>query len=410
MEENNKVNINKGKIITNTITATLTIVLSCILIVAIAIVAIPIIKDETSSIATSPEMANNIKRIQEAMNKIQKNYIDDVNADDIVDGAIAGMAAATGDPYTRYMSEEEYQEMMKSSNEEYCGIGVHITFDKDSSGIILLGIMPDSPAIKEGLKAGDIITKVSDKVVTKDNYSECVDALKGEEGSTVTLQIKRGEDLLNKTLTRKKMTANNIESEILQNNIGYIKIWSFDNNVYTQFKKEYENLLSKNITGLVIDVRNNPGGLVTDTVNIAKLLLPECDLLKLVYKDGAQKVYKCDGKNEIKIPLAVLVNSRSASASEILASAVKDSGKGCIIGNKTYGKGIVQVIEKLNDRGALSITSSKYYTASGIEIHKNGIEPNIIVDLPKDVENDNVIAREKDTQLKKAIEYINNKK
>ena len=176
-----------------------------------------------------------------------------------------------------------------------------------------------------------------------------------------------------------------------------------------KFKTEYDKLMAKNISGLIIDVRNNPGGLVTDTVSILKEMLPKCDIVKLVYKDESERVYKCDGKNKINIPVAVLVNSSSASASEILASAIKDSQIGVLIGTKTYGKGIVQEVQQLDGKGALSITVAKYYTASGVEIHKNGIEPNITVELPKEYEKSNNVPRDKDTQLKKALEYLREK-
>ena len=264
--------------------------------------------------------------------------------------------------------------MLNSGTETYGGLGIHITYDTKSEGIIILGIMPDAPALDADLKIGDVILSVDGTVVSQKSFYECVDKLKGEAGSEVKLIIKRDNDTLEKTVKREEIIPNNVESDIMDGNIGYIRIWSFDNNVYKQFKTEYEKLKSKNITGLVIDVRNNPGGLVSDTVSILKEMLPKCDIVKLVYKDESERVYKCDGKNQINIPVAVLVNSGSASASEILASAIKDSNTGVLIGTKTYGKGIVQEVQQLDGKGALSITVAKYYTASGVEIHKNGIE------------------------------------
>lgn len=404
-----KVNINKSKVLTNTITATLTIVLSFIIIVALSVIVVPILKNEGTSVNASPEMAQYLERIQDALAKVKNEYIDDVELEKLVQGAISGIASSTGDPYTRYMTEEEYQEMMTSSTQKYSGIGVHVTFDKDENAILILGTMPDSPALNAGIKAGDIILKVDDMEVKYETYYECIDKLKGVSGTSANLVIKRKDEIKNISVNRQDISPNNVESEILDGNIGYIKIWSFDNKIYSQFNEQYEKLMNSNIAGLVIDVRNNPGGLVKDTVDILELMLPKCDVLRLVYKNGNQKVYKCDGKNEINIPLAVLVNSRSASASEILSSAIKDSGKGVVIGEKTYGKGIVQTIEGLNGYGALSITTSKYYTPSGTEIHGNGIEPNIVVKLPEEVENDGVIDRQKDTQLQEAIKYIMSK-
>ncbi|MEG2310357.1 MAG: S41 family peptidase [Clostridia bacterium] len=407
--ENKDKKIDKSKLIADALTISLGIILAVVFLAALYVVIKPSFFDEKSSIKTTPEMSKNLSLIEEAINKVSNDYIDNVDKQKLIEGAISGVAAATGDPYTRYMPEDEYQKMLVSGSETYGGIGVHITYDKENNGIMVLGIMPNSPAFENDLKAGDIIKKVDDLVISMETYMEGVDSLKGEENTQVVISIVRNGEMFEKKITRKKIATNNIESKILDGNIGYIKIWSFDNEIYKQFSDAYNELKIKNISGLVIDVRNNPGGLVSDTVKIAQLLLPKCDILKLVYKDSTQKVYKCDGKNEIKIPLAVLANSRSASASEILASAIKDSNKGVIIGSKTYGKGIVQTIEPLGGNGALSITTSKYYTASGVEIHKNGIEPNILVELPEDVKFDMTIPQDKDTQLQKAIEYIKTK-
>ncbi len=405
-EKNKKIKLDMGKIITVSITTSLTIFLTVVLIGALVIVVMPILKEDTQGSLSASEPYLN--RIQYVLNEVSDKYVEDVDMDTLVEGAIKGITAATGDPYTRYISEEEYNEMQTSSVEPYSGIGVHLTFDSEAGGIEVLGIMPNSPATKADIKIGDIIIQVEDIVVTSETYQECVDAIKGEEGTSVKLVIKRDEDMIIETqVTRESIVANNVESEILDGNIGYIRIWQFDNGVYDQFKTEYDKLRSQNITGLILDVRNNPGGLVTDTLDIARLMLPKCELLKLVYKDGREKVYECDGKNEIDIPLAILVNSNSASASEILSGAIKDSGKGVVIGTQTYGKGIVQTIEPLGNEGALSITTSKYYTSSGVEIHGKGIEPNYIVELPEEVRNDLTIARDKDTQLNRAIEYIN---
>ncbi|MDD3303905.1 MAG: S41 family peptidase [Clostridia bacterium] len=410
MEEEKKIKIDKEKIINYTIIATLTLVISTVIIYCLVTVLKPVLEGENT--VSSAGNSDYIKRIEEALSKIEKNYIDidDVSMDELIDGAISGLANAAGDPYTHYVTEEEYNEMLTSGTEKYGGLGIHLTYDKETGGILIVGVMPNTPAYEAGIKAGDIIAKVGDKMVSLENYKECVDNMKGTVGESVHLTMLRGEEVIEKDIKRALITANNVESKVIEDNIGYIKILSFENNISEQFKTEYDKLMKNNISGLVIDIRNNPGGFVSETIKILDLLLPKGDVLKLVYKDGSQKVYKCSNDNQINIPLAIVANSRSASASEILAGAVKDSGKGAIIGNKTYGKGIVQEIQKLSVRGALSITVAKYYTASGIEIHKNGIEPNISVDLPKEVENETVIPLEKDTQIQKAIEYIHSKK
>lgn len=394
--------INKAVIIS------IIVVFSAIVIGAMTLVAMSLIKNTKTS--NGEDISKYMTRIEDAIKMVKSKYIDDIDTEKLVDGAVAGIAEATGDPYTRYMDEEEYSQMLNSGTETYGGLGIHITYDTKSEGIIILGIMPDAPALDADLKIGDVILSVDGTVVSQKSFYECVDKLKGEAGSEVKLIIKRDNDTLEKTVKREEIIPNNVESDIMDGNIGYIRIWSFDNNVYKQFKTEYEKLKSKNITGLVIDVRNNPGGLVSDTVSILKEMLPKCDIVKLVYKDESERVYKCDGKNQINIPVAVLVNSGSASASEILASAIKDSNTGVLIGTKTYGKGIVQEVQQLDGKGALSITVAKYYTASGVEIHKNGIEPNITVELPEGYQKSSSVPRDKDTQLIKAIEYINSKK
>ena len=394
--------INKAVIIS------IIVIFSAIVIGAMTLVAVSLIKNTKTS--NGEDISKYMTRIEDAIKMVKSKYIDDIDTEKLVDGAVAGIAEATGDPYTRYMDEEEYSQMLNSGTETYGGLGIHITYDTKSEGIIILGIMPDAPALDADLKIGDVILSVDGTVVSQKSFYECVDKLKGEAGSEVKLIIKRDNDTLEKTVKREEIIPNNVESDIMDGNIGYIRIWSFYNNVYKQFKTEYEKLKSKNITGLVIDVRNNPGGLVSDTVSILKEMLPKCDIVKLVYKDESERVYKCDGKNQINIPVAVLVNSGSASASEILASAIKDSNTGVLIGTKTYGKGIVQEVQQLDGKGALSITVAKYYTASGVEIHKNGIEPNITVELPEEYQKSSSVPRDKDTQLIKAIEYINSKK
>src|SRR5574344_1448569 len=390
----------------------ISIVIAILLCLAIVVALVLIIKSgiKSSNFNNNDEYSKSMTRIEDALKMIKSKYIEDTDTDKLVDGAISGMASATEDPYTRYMTEEEYQKMLTSSKETYGGLGIHISYDLNTQGIIIIGIMPNTPAVDADLKIGDIILKVGDAEVNSKTYVECVDKLKGDAGTEVTLVIKRDDETLIKTVKRADIMPNNVESEVMENDIGYIRIWEFDNNVYDQFKVEYDKLKAKNIKGLIIDVRNNPGGLVSDTISILKEMLPECDIVKLVYKDQSERVYKCDGKNKIQIPVSVLVNGNSASASEILASAIKDSGVGVLVGTKTFGKGIVQEVQQLDGNGALSITVAKYYTASGIEIHKNGIEPNIVVDTPEEYSKSITIPRNKDVQLQKAIEYIKSKK
>jgi carboxyl-terminal processing protease len=402
MENKEKIKLDKTKIITNTITGVSVIIISAVIIMSFMIVVKPILdKSELTGVN-----ASYMNRIRDALVNIYDNYVDNVDMETLVEGAISGIAKSTGDPYTRYVSEDEYNSMLTSGTEKYGGLGIHITYDENSKGIIVLSVMPGSPALAEGINSGDIIRQVGDTVVNVDNYYDCVDKIKGEENTKVALTIQRGEEVFTKEYTRKIVTANNIETKKLDNNVGYIKILAFENNIASQFKLEYDRLRAEKVSAIILDLRNNPGGLLNETVTIARSILPKGEIVKLVYKNKSDKVYTCDGTNEIDIPLMVLVNGNSASASEILAGAIKDSGKGILIGEKTYGKGIVQTIEDLDVKGALSVTTSKYYTSSGIEIHKNGIVPNVEVSLDEEYKNKYYVPENKDTQLQKALELL----
>lgn len=402
MEDKDKEKIDINRIITNTISGVLVIIISSIILVSLFTIAKPMLEDN-GKITNSAEYMD---KIEEAMVRIYSTYVDDIDMDVLVEGAISGMAKATEDPYTRYVSQDEYNEMLTSGTEKYGGLGIHITYDEKSQGIIVLSVMPGSPALEEGILTGDIIKKVADIAVNYDNYYECVDAIRGEENTKVNLTILRGEQVIVGDYTRKIVSVNNIETNKLDGNVGYIRILSFENNIASQFTKEYKKLRSENISALILDLRNNPGGLLNETVNIAKQILPKGEIVRLVYKDKEDRVYTSDGLNKIDIPLIVLVNENSASASEILAGAIKDAGVGKLVGVKTYGKGIVQSVESLTFQGALSITTSKYYTSSGIEIHKNGIMPDYEVKLDDEYKGKYYIPYEKDYQLQKAIELI----
>ena len=404
-EDNNKFNFKK--IISEAITGSIIVIICAIVLGAIFIVVSPNIQYKTKISKTEKNQVDNaLSKIEEALVRVYDEYIDEVSFDTLVEGAISGIASSTGDPYTRYMSQEEFDELLVEGDQEYVGIGTHLIYDTDKQGILILGIMPDSPALDAGLKAGDVIYYVEGNRVTLENYKEKVDVIKGEENTSVKLIIARGDELKEFNVTRKKIKENNISYNVLDDNIGYIRIWGFENKTYEQFKDAYDKLRAQNISGLIIDLRNNPGGFVDQALYIANLLVPESNALKLVSRKGVEKVYKTTSNTQIDIPLAVVVNQNSASSSEILSSIIKDSKKGVIVGAKTYGKGIVQTTKKLSFGGALSITTAKYYTESGVEIHKNGIEPNIKVELDEKDKNEFSLAYEKDLQLQKAVEYV----
>ena len=410
MEEEKKyenqatLNLNKSRIIANAVTITLAIVFSVLVLGALYVVLDPdFSKPAKSSYLTDEQIA----RLDKAMEIIDKYYLYEYDAEKAVDGAIKGMVSSLENVFTYYENEEEFTESLNSGEkEEYIGIGVHLSFDSETEGIKVLGAMPGSPAEKAGIKAGDVILKVDDIYLSINTYKEAVDAIKGEENTSVHLLILRNEEeLIELDIARVKISVSNVSSDIIDG-IGYIKVYAFENGIYSQFKAEYEKLRNENVRGIIVDLRNNPGGLVDETLKMLNLFLPKADVLKLVDKKGASKLYQTDNDNELDIPLAVLVNGNSASASEIFASAVKDAKKGVVIGTQTFGKGVIQYVIPITSHGGISIVAAQYYTASGVVIQDNGIEPDIIVELNKEYANNSYIDRDKDLQLSRAIEYI----
>jgi len=359
-----------------------------------------------SSTVFTPEQLN---RLEYAANLIQKNYLYDYDTDKMIDGAIAGMVDSLDNKFTYYEKEEQYQESLTDGNSNYVGIGVHLTYDQDNDCIRVLGTMPNSPAESAGIKAGDLILKVDDIVVSKETYIDGVNAIRGEEGTSVTITIKRGEDLQEYTVNRTSIQENNVTSEIIDG-VGYIRIFSFSNGIYDQFKEAYDELKNQNISGLVIDLRNNPGGYVDETLKIADMFVNSADALKLVDKNKNEKVYKTTDGGDLDTKIAVIVNQNSASASEILASIVKDLNRGKVFGVQTYGKGVVQYVLRIKDHGAIDLVSAQYFTPSGVVIQDNGITPDEIVEVEDEYKNNTFIPREKDTQLQSALDYIKNGK
>lgn len=399
--------VDKTNVISNAFSMTIAIVASAIIIFALYVVFKPVL-NASKNYATGVLTNEQIARLDNAAKIVADNYLYDYDQDKIVDGAIEGMIAALDNPFSYYLYEDEYQEALNSgANASYCGIGVHLTYSKDNNAILVLGIMPNSPAEEAGIRAGDIIVQVDDLIVSLDTYMDAVDAIKGEEGQNVKLKVFRDGEVLDFDITRQTISENNVTSEILDGNIGYIKVFAFDNGVFEQFRDEYVKLRAKNIKSLVIDLRNNPGGYVADTLNMLNLLVPEIpDVLKIVSKVGDERTYKTTSTNQIDIPLAVLVNENSASASEIFASVIRDAKKGIIIGTQTFGKGVVQKEIPIEGHGAIDIVYGQYFTPSGVVIQDNGIEPDIVIELPEGVSNSNYIERDKDTQLQSAIENV----
>lgn len=400
-----KLDLDYKKMWSEIITASLIIVIS-----AIAIISFIVISDQSVDVYNPSQkvaVSEGTQRIEEVLSLLQSKYMGELDIDELTDGAIEGILSKIEDPYTRYLTEEEYAEETRDSSEEYSGIGVHMSWSVKEAKLKIISVMPDTPAKEAGLKAGDIITEVDGVSVTADNITKMSDSIKGEEGTVVKIVVDRKGQSMSFDVTRAHIIANNIESNVLDDDIGYIRILQFDVDIYDQFKTEYDKLIkTEKVKGLVIDLRDNPGGLVNETIKIADLLVKDGVILKVKYADGTTKTYRATGTNSCAVPLVVLVNENSASASEILSGAIKDLKQGTIVGTTTFGKGIMQSIIGLEGGDGLSITIAKFYTASENEIHGVGIEPDIKVELGEDVDLDMVIGTNEDNQLNEAIRVL----
>jgi carboxyl-terminal processing protease len=342
-------------------------------------------------------------------NVIEKNYVDKIDKakeNKMVEGAIKGMTDALGDPYTVYMNQKEFQEFMTQTEGSYAGLGIYVG-DKDGR-IVVIAPIEDSPAEKAGIKSGDIIVKVNGIDVTAKEMDKAVSMMKGKEGTKVKVTILRdGKKTIDFNLTRAKIVLKTVKGEMLKGNIGYIRISMFDENTADDFKKELTKLKQKNMKGLIIDLRDNPGGLLDQCTQVADELLGKGTIVYTVDNRGEKEVWNSDN-DKLGLPLAVLVNEGTASASEIVSGAVRDYKAGTLIGTKTFGKGLVQTIIRMSDGTGVKVTIARYYTPSGECIQGKGIKPDIVLDLPEN-DKEKVLNKEEDIQLQKAIEVINSK-
>lgn len=341
---------------------------------------------------------------------INKYYLGEVNEEDLKEGAIRGYIEGLGDPYTEYISKEEMEEYMQDTLGNYVGIGIYMTTNTKNGHIVILATMKGSPAETAGLKPGDEIIKVDDEDCTTKNSTEVSNKIKGEEGTTVKLEVLRDDETLNFEVKRENIKVNPVEGKVISDNIGYIKFTSFDETTAEDFKNTYEDLSKQNIKSLIIDLRNNGGGLVDQAVDIADYFLEKGQVVIYeVDKNGNEEAEISENNPIINMPVVILTNENTASASEILAGSLKDYGKATIVGTTTYGKGVIQQILTFKDGSGLKITTEEYQTPNHNKINKIGIEPDEVVELPDTVENKLDVPEEQDTQLQKAIEILKNK-
>ncbi len=349
------------------------------------------------------------RKIQLLNTEIENYYLEEADYGELEEGIYKGLLSGLGDPYSEYYTGEEYSQIMESASGAYCGIGATLSQNREDGTCTIVGIFEGSPAEEAGLQLQDVIVKVEDMEVTGMDLSQIVSYVKGEENTKVRLTVLREGKEQEVTLTRKTIEIETISFEMLENQIGYIYLSEFDEVSTEQFKAALQELTSQGMKGLVVDLRNNPGGMLTVVVELLDELLPEGLLVYTEDKYGSRQEYTSDADQMTDVPMAVLVNEYSASASEIFAGAMKDYGRATLVGATTYGKGIVQRIMALQDGSAIKLTIAKYYTPKGNDIHGKGIEPDVAVELSEEAKAQPVLEKAQDNQLQTALAVLQEK-
>lgn len=338
---------------------------------------------------------------------IDQNYLDEVDEDSLKEGLYTGLLYGIGDPYSRYYTEEEYEEEMRDTEGSYSGIGVSITQNSEG-GILVVDCYEGGPADLAGIKVNDVITAVDGTDVTEMTPSEVSEMIRNKEDGTSVLTVyhQEADEPEEITVTISNVELPTVSYEMLEDSIGYLRITEFTLVTPQQFEDAYQDLQAKGMEKLIVDLRDNPGGVLSSVCDVLRQILPEGLIVYTEDKYGEKQEMKCDGDSLIDIPQAVLVNENSASASEIFAGAVKDYEIGTIVGTTTYGKGIVQSIRQLSDGSAVKLTTAKYFTPKGNDIHKVGITPDVEVKLDASLLNRTDYTHDEDNQLQAAIEAV----
>lgn len=328
---------------------------------------------------------------------LESFYFGDVDDETAKDNIYKAYLSSYGDKYTMYYTADEYKALNESTNGKFYGIGAVCQLSGEG-GVLLVDVYDNGAGYQAGLRSGDRVVNVDGRDITGMELSSAVALIKGDKGTSVTLEVIRGTERLTFSAVRDAVEAKTVSYTLLDNNIGYLSISQFEEVTTKQFKAAVEDLQSQGMKGLVIDIRNNPGGLLDTVVGMLKYMLPDGLIVYTEDKQGNRKEYKGQDNDEFNLPLAVIVNGNSASASEIFAGAIQDYGKGTIIGTQTYGKGIVQTVKPLTDGSAIKFTIAKYFTPKGQDIHGKGVTPDMVVEYDTDADVD--------TQLDAAIKNV----
>ncbi len=337
---------------------------------------------------------------------IQKYYLHEVDEESLQENVYAGYIKGLEDPYSTYYDEEATKKLSEDNQGAYDGIGATMSQDKETGIITITQVYENSPAEKAGLQGGDILYKVSGEEVTGQDLTEVVSRVRGEKGTSVDLTVVRGEDreIIDVTAVRDTMEYTTVITKMLDDQIGYLRITAFDAVTYDQYMAGYQALEAQGVQALVVDLRNNLGGNYDIVCKILDQILPEGRIVYMEDKNGQQEEMTSDEEHQIHIPMTVLVNQYSASASEIFAGAIQDYSMGEIVGVQTYGKGVVQRIFDLKDGTCVKLTIAKYYTAKGQDIDGKGITPDVVVEYENNEEDPSA-----DNQLDRALEILQSK-
>ncbi|MBS5958783.1 MULTISPECIES: S41 family peptidase [Clostridia] len=365
-------------------------------------------------------------KIQTIQAVIDKYYLFDEDTSDVEDWIYKGMLSGLGDPYTVYYTADEYNKLKEDTSGEYCGIGVMVSQSAETGIITITKVFEGTPGAQAGILPGDLLYKVGDQEVTGMDLELVVkDHIKGEEGTPVTITVLRKDTgkYIDMTMERRQITVPTVEHEMLADKVGYISVSQFDSVTADQFKAAIDDLEKQGMKKLVVDLRNNPGGIVDSVVSMLDYILPDNleikgdpnlvrkkkDKTLLVYmadKNGKGEQYYAKDGHQIDVPMAVLVNGQSASASEVFSGALKDYGRAKLVGTKTFGKGIVQTLFPLDKGTAIKMTVAHYYTPNGFDLHKKGLEPDVPVELKEELKTKIKIEHEEDNQLMEAIKAL----
>lgn len=344
----------------------------------------------------------------ELMEMVEYGYFEEYDVQDMLDGAANGLLLGLGDPYTFYYTPEEYAELWEEDEGEYAGVGIQISTSYLTGLCTISRVFDNGPAREAGVHKGDILYKVEDLYVNSSTINDAVDIMRGTPGTTVHVVFLRGTEEIEFDLVRAQISVNRIESGMLADDIGYIYLYEFAGDCATEFEAAVKALKAKGAKGIIIDLRDNPGGWVNDAEAIGDIFLDKGTLCYLQYNDGTREYYRTkDGKTEME--LVILMNENSASSSEILAGALKDRAGATVVGVQSYGKGIVQTVVGLDDGAGMQMTIAQYYTPNGNAVHKVGITPDVEIHLPDGDNGMYEFGDLADAQLAKAFEIMQQK-